>query len=380
LPPDKQSPSALTVSSEDGQRFFKLGGIIRLNDRYERWDSSPNHSRRLLFDTFRVKAQGRWDNFNLNATYIFQDRNRRSVEQAYIGYRFSDDSELQVGAPYKPFGLYPYNSFGWSFQIQNYMGFTDSAGLGFKYVAKKGPWDIQLAFFPEMLPAELRFTPEAGTYSDFKRNVFASNSQQANRKKNQVNFRLAHDLDWGPGKNEVGFSLAASQLENTITHNDGNYWAAGLHAELNQGPWQLQAQSLKYAYKPKNPLGVSNDSILMGSNGLGPAYLVAAKGIIHSLNIGYGIPTPNLGALKKVTLYNDLSLLDKDKSGWHDSKMNTLGVKLDASPFVAWVDLTWAKNANIFDAENNSTGWTSTSSPGSDRWNFRTNINIGYSF
>ncbi|SMB35352.1 hypothetical protein SPRA44_320108 [Serratia proteamaculans] len=53
------------------------------------------------------------------------------------------------------------------------------------------------------------------------------------------------------------------------------------------------------------------------------------------------------------------------------SKMNTLGVQIFAMPMMVWVDLTWTQNA---------TGWTSTQSSGSNKWYFRSNVNIGYYF
>ncbi|VTN12672.1 Uncharacterised protein [Raoultella terrigena] len=53
-------------------------------------------------------------------------------------------------------------------------------------------------------------------------------------------------------------------------------------------------------------------------------------------------------------------MLWKDKSGWQDSQMNTLGVQVFALPVMLWVDLSWAKNANPWGGALNATGWTST--------------------
>ncbi|MGE8384052.1 MAG: hypothetical protein ACN6PL_10340, partial [Pseudomonas putida] len=56
------------------------------------------------------------------------------------------------------------------------------------------------------------------------------------------------------------------------------------------------------------------------------------------------------------------------------------GAQFLAMPIMAWVDLTWARNANPFGGAENGTGWTSTNSVGSNDWYYRTNINIGYYF
>ena len=108
--------------------------------------------------------------------------------------------------------------------------------------------------------------------------------------------------------------------------------------------------------------------------------LIAAKASIASLNIVYDIFPPNLGQLKKIKLYNDYSRMMKDKNGWDDSQMYTVGAQFLAMPIMAWVDFTWAKNANPFGGAENGTGWTSTRSIGSNNWYNRTNISIGYYF
>ncbi|MGH8486453.1 MAG: hypothetical protein ACRESP_18815, partial [Pseudomonas sp.] len=181
-------------------------------------------------------------------------------------------------------------------------------------------------------------------------------------------------------KTEIGASLAAAELYNATTRDDGDYWAGGVHAIINAGPWTVTSQAIRYEFDPKNPDGVSNDSVLMGGNGLTPAFLIASKATIGSLNLGYDIFTPSLGQLKKIKLYTDYSRMMKDKSGWDDSQMFTVGAQFLAMPIMAWVDFTWAKNANPFGGAEHGTGWTSTSSVGSNDWYYRTNINIGYYF
>lgn len=77
--------------------------------------------------------QGRYQQFSLDAGYWFQDRNKRAVDRAYLGYRFDERSDLQVGAPARPFGLLPYPQFGWSYHIPFFLGFGVNTGTGLKY-------------------------------------------------------------------------------------------------------------------------------------------------------------------------------------------------------------------------------------------------------
>jgi hypothetical protein len=125
---------------------------------------------------------------------------------------------------------------------------------------------------------------------------------------------------------------------------------------------------------------MSKDSVLMGGNGLTPAYLIASRASVASLNLGYDLYTPGLGQLKKIKLYNDYSRMRKDKKDWDDSQMYTVGAQFLAMPVMAWLDLTWARNANPYGGAENGSGFTSTTSSGSNQWYYRTNLNIGYYF
>ncbi|XEG73411.1 hypothetical protein QA447_03990 [Pseudomonas sp. abacavir_1] len=367
--------------SEDGDASLDVGGALRANYRYEDWDSSINRPARWLFDTFRLDVQGRYQQFSLDAGYWFQDRNKRAVDRAYLGYRFDERSDLQVGAPARPFGLLPYPQFGWSYHIPFFLGFGVNTGTGLKYGYKDNDWDFQAAYYPRMLPSSIRYAPEVGRYADLKDNAIpALHGRQDNEKRDQVNLRLARSFQAGDWNNELGASLAASRLYNATTDDNGSFWAAGAHGVFKNGPWTISTQAIRYEYDPKNPSGVSDDSVLMGGNGLTPAFLVAAKGSIGGLNVGYDVATPWLGPVKKVKLYNDYSRLWKDKSGWDDSQMYTAGIQFFALPVMAWLDFTWARNANPWGGAENGTGWTSTTSSGSNDWYFRTNLNIGYYF
>lgn len=137
---------------------------------------------------------------------------------------------------------------------------------------------------------------------------------------------------------------------------------------------------IHYQYDAENPDGVNNDMTLMGANGLTPAYFIASEGTVASLNLAYTLPIQNMGKLKAIRFYNDYSYLDKERGDWEASQMNTTGAMFIASPFMVWADYTWGKNANIIGGATNGTGFTSVTSLNSDKWMYRVNLNISFTF
>ncbi|WBF47501.1 hypothetical protein [Serratia rubidaea] len=377
-PVEKKQPPFphLHWQSADNKNNLDIGGALRANYRYEDWSSSnyrnPPH---LRFDTFRIDASGNYQQTFFDAGFWFQDQRKYAIDRAYIGYHLSQHSDIQLGAPFKPFGLMPYPQFGWSYGIPFYLGFGVNAGLGAKYQYHNGDWTFDAAYFPRMMPAGVRYAPEVGSYDDLK----SAQRLQLNEKRDQVNLRLTRAFRPGGWHNELGASLAASRLYNQATGDSGSFWAAGLHTLLNNDPWHVSGQIIRYSYSAKGPAGADNSTILMGGNGLTPSYLIPAQATTASLNLARDVAL-EWGPVQKLRFYNDYSVLWKDDNGGSDSKMNTLGVQVFALPVMLWIDLTWAQNANPWGGAENATGWTSTHSSGSNKWYFRTNVNIGYYF
>ncbi|MFZ3207000.1 MAG: hypothetical protein WA161_24450 [Pseudomonas sp.] len=377
--PQKPFPH-ISLRSDDGASSLDIGGALRMNYRDEDWETTENNGR-FLFDTFRLDVQATHHNWFSDLGYWFQDDGKQSIDRGFVGYKFNEASNLQLGAPFKPFGLEPYPQFGWSYHLPFFLGYGVSAGAGIKYSYKDQDWNIQAGYFPRMLPSDIRYSPEVGRFADLDDNAIAFiHGRQDNEKRDQVNLRVARNFAGDGWKTEVGASLAGSRLYNATTKDDGDYLAGGLHAVINAGNWTVTTQGIRYEFDPKNPDGVSDASILMGANGLTPAYQIAAKASVVSFNVGYDVFTPNMGMLKKLRFYNDYSRMFKDESGWDDSQMYTAGVQFIAMPIMGWVDFTWGKNANPYGGAENGTGFTSTSSSRSNDWVMRTNLNIGYYF
>lgn len=372
--------SPLQWKSQDGTAEFKVGGALRLNHRYESWDSPNRGMGKLKFDIFRVDLKGKYDDFSLNSSFVLQDQEFTSIEKAFVGYKVNDQNQLDFGLVYKPFAIYPYPQNGWTYHIPFFLGYGNNIAPGINWNYKDQDWDMSLGYYPRMLPTDLRYSPESARYDDLTENAFPFQKGYQNEKRHQVNARAVKKLENDLGKHEFGFSGAVSQLHNSLTDDDGKYYAVGLHANSNIQRWNIQGSVIHYQYDAKNPSGVDSDMTLMGANGLTPAYFIASEATVSSFNLAYTVPMKDMGMLKAVRFYNDYSYMDKKRSDWAGSQMNTTGMMLIASPFMLWADYTLGKNANIIGGATNGTGFTSATSINSDKWLHRVNLNIGVSF
>ena len=372
----------LVWKSADGTQSFKVGGVLRFNHRYEQWDASSNRGvGKLDFDIFRLDLKGKSDDVYLNASYLIQDQEKTSIEKAYLGYHLNAQQSIEAGFVYKPFAIYPYPQNGWTYHIPFFLGYGNNIAPGVNWNYNNQDWDIKLGYYPRMLESNLRYSPESATYDDLSENHLPFQAGYQNEKQNQLNSRIVRKFGNDEiGQHELGLSGAVAQLHNTLTDDDGGYYAFGLHSNSNYERWNLQSSVIHYQYDAKNPEGVNNDMTLMGANGLTPAYFIASEGTVASLNIAYTLPVQNMGKLKSIRFYNDYSYLDKERSDWASSQMNTTGAMFIASPFMVWADYSWGKNANIIGGATNGTGFTSASSENSDKWMYRVNLNLGFSF
>jgi len=372
--------SLLEWKSDDGTDSLKLGGVVRLNQRYEDWEGPNRGFGKLYFDIFRVDLKGKFDDAYINASYLFQDQQKTSIEKAYVGYNLNANNSIEAGLVYKPFTIYPYPQNGWTYHIPFFLGYGNNIAPGLNWNYHDKDWDVKLGYYPQMLETNLRYSPESATYDDLAGNAFPSQKAYQNEKRNQINTRIVRKLETDFGKQEFGVSGAIAQLHNKVTDKDGKYYAVGLHTENNYNRFNLQSSVIHYQYDAKNPDGVNNDMTLMGNNGFTPAYFIASEGTIASLNLAYTLPVTNMGKLKAIKFYNDYSYLDKKRDDWSDSQMNTTGMMFIASPFMIWADYTLGRNANIIGGSTNATGFTTATSENSDKWLYRINLNLGFTF
>ncbi|MFA7592639.1 MAG: hypothetical protein WCY26_02735, partial [Thiohalobacteraceae bacterium] len=115
---------------------FRLGGALRYNYVYQDWDPRYDGAGLINFDTFRIDTGYDRGDWLASAQYRFY-RYRGGAEtnflqHAWVGRRFGDRTQLQLGVNSIPFGILPYASHSFFFSIAYYVGLEDSYNLGGK--------------------------------------------------------------------------------------------------------------------------------------------------------------------------------------------------------------------------------------------------------
>tara|TARA_B100000959_G_scaffold287292_1_gene370869 strand:- start:5155 stop:6039 length:885 start_codon:yes stop_codon:yes gene_type:complete len=291
------------------------------------------------------------------------------IHHAWIGYNFSDSVQGQAGLTKVPFGILPYADHSYWLGEHYYIGLSDEYDLGIKFLIKKDPWDIQLAFFKNA---------DWGNPSDLDRYstdiVTDSSISQGNEETNQFNLRLARIFEHSEkNETEIGVSGMIGQLYNSITTDMGDRWAAAVHLNGYYGPFNLMLEGAWYDFNPENPAGVDNSTVLLGN--FGSSYLLASEGVMYTANVSYDLPV-SWGPITKLTFFNDYNILVKNKEGFSDSEMNIPGVMLTAGPVLVYMSAIMGKNAIFLGNETEPMGAGNPDAV----WNVRYNINVGYYF
>ncbi len=341
---------------------INFGGALRFNATYrDDADSSVGKRGESGLDVFRLNVDGELDDILLSAEYRFYAY-MSTIRHGWVGYRFADDSVVQVGINQVPFGLLPFAAHNFWFGVPYYVGLGDDHDMGVKYLRDMGPWSTAIAFYKN---EELNDATNLDRYAfDLVRQ-----DEQQNEETNQVNARLAYTFGQGSScETEVGGSVEVGQLYNEVTGERGDHEAYALHLDSRCGRWNLQLQGSTYEYDVENPPGVDDTVVRVGA--FAGAYDIAADADLYVANLAYNFASP-WEFIDSITCYNDYSHLDKSLSGASDSRLNTIGCAIGSGPLFTYVDYIMARNMPYFGAGSLAYG-------GEDDWQSRLNINIGY--
>lgn len=353
---------AVTDQPAEPEPSIHVGGALRFNLVHRDFvDASDGKRGESGLDVFRLNIDGELNNILISAEYRFYSY-MNTIHHGWLGYEFSDKSQLQVGIHQVPFGLLPYAAHNAWFGVPYYLGLADDYDMGVKYVRNDGPWNTQLAFYKN---EELNDATSLDRYSF---DLVRSGNQQ-NEQTNQLNARVAYNVGAGTAcETELGGSAQVSEVYNEDTNSRGDHWAAALHLDSRCGRWNFQLQGIRYSYSPANPAGVPDNVVRVGA--FGSSYDIAAKGRILTANVAYNFDSP-WPQIDQITCYNDYSRLFKDLSGSIDSQINTLGCAIGSGPLFTYIDYIFANNMAFF-------GNGSMAGGGEDTWRSRFNLNIGY--
>ncbi len=360
---------------------LRVGGALRVNYVYKDWDDNWGGVGELAFDTARINLD--WTDEVLIGSFEYRYyRDKHSgghdyhmLHHGWVGLRIDDKQELHAGVQKVPFGILPYASHNWFFQLGYYVGLEDDYDLGIKYLKASGDWDIQLAWYAR---SERNWSGDSDDSARYSYDLVREGTN-GNREKDQFNVRIARTLTHSTDiKAELGVSLQYGSVANRNTGKSGDQSALAVHLNANRGRWNLMLQGVRYTNDVENDplLDASPDGSFVVMGAYDAAYNVASDGELYSVGIAYSLPV-TLGPVSNLTFYNDYSLLRKDQASFSDTRQNVLGMAIAAGKFYTYVDIATGKNHPWLGGD-----WVNGLAAGvaGDGWHTRFNINVGYYF
>ncbi|RLD24759.1 MAG: hypothetical protein DRI71_01565 [Bacteroidetes bacterium] len=320
-------------------------------------DANKKRGGDFNFDMFRLYVDGNYNNVIVSTQIRLysSDFGGILIHHAWMGYKFKNSDEIQLGINKVPFGITPYASHNWFFNMHYYFGFEDDYDLGIKYVRERDKLKLYAAYYRT---------------SELPPHIFARYSYDVvdtHNEINQLNFKVLYDLSMV----ELGASIQLGQLEEVATGDKGDRYAFAIHAESNINNFNIMLQSIFYGFSPTGPI---TDRVIMAA--YDAPYAVASEGVIYSIGIRYHLPL-ELGPLTGIDFYNDYAYLNKTNSSFYDSQMNVLGAGVTFGPIYTYID--WASGINHSwlgpDYDNSFAEGVAD-----NKWHSRFNINFGYYF
>ncbi|MBL1308502.1 porin [Pseudomonas putida] len=294
-------------------------------------------------------------------------------EYAWVGYKFDDAHQIQVGLNQIPFGLQHY--FGSIFfeTLGNVIGLEDVQDLGIKYIQQSGDWNLQAGYY--ISPADQgKGTSRGGrTWSPSvaAADVYVVDGSN-NKERDIVAGRLVRNFKLGNWQSEIGGSIFTSSLENRDTNDNGRRNAVAVHYKGKNGPWGVQLQAARQEVNPQNP---GTDKVVT-FGALDGTFNVASKGDLYVADLSYDI-AEKLGWSTNIKVYGNYSLFDKDEDAFKDSQRFILGTSFSVgSTFIA---VEWLNGKN--DPYVGASSYTqSAGAGGTNQWENQLYTNIGYYF
>ncbi|KAB7628277.1 carbohydrate porin [Alkalilimnicola sp. S0819] len=352
--------------AQDTDDGIKVGGAVRFQSSWESFDEgNRNRGGDLDLDTVRLNFDGTVRGVILSAELRYYEY-MEVVHHAWVGYDFSESLRGELGITQVPFGNLPFNSHGFFFSTNYYLGLEDDYDAGLKLSWRQGPWTAQAAFFKNDERGGEGGDTERYSY-DIVAGALDSQGNLVNEigESNTLVGRLSHSFGADTAlRAELGISALGGQLHDS-DDQVGDYHAAAVHLNADYGRWNLQLQATRYEYS----LDADNDEVLVLGAFAFP-YRTPGEGLSLTANLAYRLPV-NWGPVDALTFYSDNSLLTDKPDGLEDTVMNALGIAMEIGPVLAYLDLISAKNQPFIGGEL---------AGDSNEREERVNFNVGYYF
>lgn len=354
---------------------IRYGGALRFNAFYKTWDeTNKEKSGDILLDTFRIEADGSYKDLFLSTEYRIYS-GYHMLHHGYAGWHATGNTDILFGVHQVPFGIQPYSSHNWFFDVGYYVGLEDDYDLGLQSITHWRHGSLKIAFYKNDEGNYTGDSLDSARYSydlvhaDIDIDADGTPEAFRNEEINQFNVRYVRSF----GNNEFGVSGQYGQVFNGITEDTGDHTAFGIHWIGSYGPWSLHAAAQTYEYDLPDG-SVDPDIVAYGAYDF--PYTIAAEGNIALFNVAYTTEV-HLGPIETATFYNNFSMLDKDASGFETTYQDVLGVALAAGPLYVYCDIASGKNHPWLGGD-----WVTglaQGDPDAD-WETRYNINFGWYF
>lgn len=358
---------------------LRIGGALRVNYIYKDWDEDYKGAGEFAFDTARINLDLDADPLIGSFEYRYyrdkfaDNRDYSMIQHGWIGWKFNDHNQVQGGVTKVPFGILPYASHNWFFQLPYYVGYEDDYDLGIKYIGEFGPWNLQAAYF---FRDEGHYCGDSDDSARYSYDLVREGTDR-NAERDQFNLRLTYTFQHRKAcSTEIGLSLMAGRVANDNRLGGwGHRHAFAVHLNGNYDRWNLMLQALNYEFDVDNDpdLDASPDGTFVTMGAYDASYHVASKATILTAGLAYKLPV-DWKSIKSLTFYNDFSLMVKNESGFRDSLQNVIGCAIDASPFFIYIDFAMGRRHPWLGGD-----WTDglADGGGESGWHTRFNINIG---
>jgi hypothetical protein len=376
-----EAPEGLDEEEESDKSLqLDFRFAVRVNLFHKSWLSGSDRNG-AQFDTIMLGLDASRGQLYTSIQYRFYD-GYNMLHHGFIGYQFNENTAIEAGVHRKPFGLLPFASHNYFFNLPYYMGFEDDYDLGVKVHFDRQPYDLRLGYY---FRDEGNYYGESLDSARYSYDIVKTDASElgsagvttprTNQERNQLNGRLAYTFDHGTvGSTEIGCSGEVGQILNDTTGGNGTRWAAAVHLNGNYDRFNLQLEAARFANYPDNPPGQDDSFIVRGA--YDAPYKTASNGWLFIANLAYRIPIDKK-PFDAITLYTDYSYLLKLESAFSDSQQVVVGASIEAGPALVYIDLAFGRNHPWLGPDYSTA--LAEGDPNAD-WEFRFNINIGFYF
>ena len=295
-------------------------------------------------------------------------------QEAYLGYKLSQDSSVSAGIIETPFGIGRFWDSTFYEGLGNAMGVQDAFNLGVKYSGKSGPAKYDVAYL----------AGDAGNFvGPYGNDRYSSNisipgytlgGSSRNTEKSSIVGRYTYDLTTGPLKHTVGASAWYGWVRNADTGNTGDRLYTALFDSINYGQWNAKFQVTPIMIRPENPNG-NNATVTLG--GYDGSYNMAARGLATSADLSYTFSKP-LGPITGITPYFNYSRFDKSEQSFKASERFITGVNFSYNKVYAAIEYRVGKNDPYTNVTYNY--GNGLAKGGNNQWDKVLYGNVGYYF